>query len=100
LKVKKSSRTISNHFKGAEMPQIFPKNKILLINKPLTNSTSHFPLPQSSHLFDFVFFARFSNKPESIDVTVADFDGVLFHISNLKGDKTKIRVSLLSFHSH
>jgi hypothetical protein len=33
------------------------------------------------------------NKPESIDVTVADFDGVLFHISNLKGDKTKIRVS-------
>lgn len=35
----------------------------------------------------------FSNKPESIDVTVADFDGVLFHISNLKGDKTKIRVS-------
>jgi hypothetical protein len=36
----------------------------------------------------------FSHKPESIDVTVADFDGVLFHISNIKGDKTKIRVSL------
>lgn len=33
-------------------------------------------------------------KPESIDVTVADFDGVLFHISNLNGDKTKVRVSI------
>jgi len=34
------------------------------------------------------------NKPESIDVLIADFDGVLFHISNLNGDKTKIRVSI------
>ncbi|XP_070504290.1 actin-related protein 2/3 complex subunit 2 [Chironomus tepperi] len=34
------------------------------------------------------------HKPESIDVTVADFDGVLFHISNIKGDKTKIRTSI------
>lgn len=30
-------------------------------------------------------------------MTVADFDGVLFHISNLKGDKTKIRVSTLKY---
>ena len=35
-----------------------------------------------------------SAKPESVDVTVADFDGVLFHISNLNGDKTKVRVSI------
>lgn len=35
-----------------------------------------------------------SNKAESIDVTVADFDGVLFHISNINGDKTKVRVSI------
>jgi hypothetical protein len=35
----------------------------------------------------------YSLKPESIDITVADFDGVLFHISNVGGDKTKIRVS-------
>ncbi|XP_076361950.1 actin-related protein 2/3 complex, subunit 2 [Tachypleus tridentatus] len=34
------------------------------------------------------------NKPESVDVTVADFDGVLFHISNVNGDKTKVRVSI------
>ncbi|XP_065338247.1 probable actin-related protein 2/3 complex subunit 2 [Cloeon dipterum] len=34
------------------------------------------------------------NKPESIDITVADFDGVLFHISNQKNDKTKIIVSI------
>lgn len=33
-------------------------------------------------------------KNESIDVTVADFDGVLYHISNLNGDKTKVRVSI------
>ncbi|KAJ8956645.1 hypothetical protein NQ318_013999 [Aromia moschata] len=33
-------------------------------------------------------------KNESIDITVADFDGVLYHISNLNGDKTKIRTSI------
>lgn len=36
----------------------------------------------------------FSLKPESIDVTVADFDGALFHISNKNNDKTKVRVSI------
>lgn len=39
----------------------------------------------------------FSLKPESIDVKVADFDGVLFHISNVNGDKTKVRVSIYIF---
>jgi actin related protein 2/3 complex subunit 2 len=34
------------------------------------------------------------NKPESIDITVADFDGVLYHISNIDGDKTKVRTSI------
>ncbi|XP_044272832.1 probable actin-related protein 2/3 complex subunit 2 [Tribolium madens] len=33
-------------------------------------------------------------KNESIDITVSDFDGVLYHISNLNGDKTKIRISI------
>ncbi|RWS11217.1 putative actin-related protein 2/3 complex subunit 2-like protein [Dinothrombium tinctorium] len=33
-------------------------------------------------------------KLESVNVTVADFDGVLFHVSNLNGDKTKILVSI------
>lgn len=33
-------------------------------------------------------------KNESIDVTVADFDGVLYHISNVNGDKSKIRLSI------
>jgi len=33
-------------------------------------------------------------KPESVDVTVADFDGVLFHISNPEGEKTKLRLSI------
>lgn len=29
-----------------------------------------------------------------MEVKIADFDGVLFHISNLNGDKTKIRISI------
>ncbi|BFZ01043.1 hypothetical protein BsWGS_04082 [Bradybaena similaris] len=33
-------------------------------------------------------------KPDSIDITVADFDGVLFHLSNPDGNKNKIRVSI------
>lgn len=33
-------------------------------------------------------------KSESIDILVADFDGVLFHISNVNGDKTKVRTSI------
>ena len=36
-----------------------------------------------------------NNKLESIDVRVADFDGVLFHLSNYNGDKTKLRISIL-----
>lgn len=34
-------------------------------------------------------------NPEHLDLTVADFDGVLYHIGNPDGDKTKIRVSIL-----
>nr|CAG4644031.1 EOG090X07NU [Lepidurus arcticus] len=34
------------------------------------------------------------NKAESVNVTVADFDGVLFHISNPDNDKSKVRVSI------
>ncbi|KAG1667296.1 Actin-related protein 2/3 complex subunit 2 [Nymphon striatum] len=34
------------------------------------------------------------NKPDSVDVTVADFDGVLIHVSNLNNDKHKIRISI------
>lgn len=50
------------------------------------------------HLFVCIFNS--SNKAESIDVTVADFDGVLFHISNINGDKTKVRVSIAHHHHH
>lgn len=38
----------------------------------------------------------FRHKPESIDISIADFDGALFHISNVGGDKTKVRVSNFS----
>lgn len=34
------------------------------------------------------------NKAESVDITIADFDGVLFHISNINGEKTKVRISI------
>ncbi len=37
----------------------------------------------------------FSNKPDSVNVVIADFDGVLFHISNPDSEKSKVRVSLL-----
>jgi len=33
-------------------------------------------------------------KPESVSVTVADFDGVLYRIANPENDKTKINVSV------
>ena len=35
---------------------------------------------------------NFSAKVESTDIILADFDGVLFHISNHTGDKTKLKV--------
>ncbi|KAK9708826.1 Arp2/3 complex, 34 kD subunit p34-Arc [Popillia japonica] len=38
--------------------------------------------------------AQAGGKSEYIDVTVADFDGVLFHISNINQNKSKIRVSI------
>lgn len=38
--------------------------------------------------------AQEGTKPETVDITVADFDGVLFHISNPNGDKNKLRVSI------
>jgi len=50
-------------------------------------------------LLDYIvclFTPRFfllRNKPDSLNVIVADFDGVLFHISNPDGDKSKVRVS-------
>ncbi|EDO43583.1 predicted protein [Nematostella vectensis] len=39
--------------------------------------------------------AKFSGgKFESVEVTIADFDGVQFHISNPDGEKSKLRVSI------
>lgn len=35
-----------------------------------------------------------AGKFESIDVTIADFDGVMFHISNPDGDKSKLLISV------
>ena len=43
--------------------------------------------------FSFFFWR---NKPENVDVTFADFDGVLFHISNPNGDKSKLMVCKFS----
>lgn len=38
--------------------------------------------------------AQEGNKNDTLDVTMADFDGVLFHMSNPNNDKSKIRVSI------
>ncbi|KAK0089716.1 hypothetical protein PV325_005863 [Microctonus aethiopoides] len=35
------------------------------------------------------------HKQESTDVTIADFDGVLFHVSNPNGEKSKLKISIL-----
>lgn len=40
-------------------------------------------------------FSSYRNKPESTEILAADFDGVLFHITNVGGDKNKVRVSEL-----
>ncbi|XP_077129326.1 actin-related protein 2/3 complex subunit 2 [Ranitomeya variabilis] len=34
------------------------------------------------------------NKPEAVEVTFADFDGVLYHISNPNADKAKLMISI------
>lgn len=52
-----------------------------------------------NRIIDDILRLKFKNalagaKPETVDVIVADFDGVLFHISNMNGDKTKVRVSI------
>lgn len=39
-------------------------------------------------------FNNTSGKHEAIDITIADFDGVLYHVSNVDGDKTKLRISI------
>ncbi|KAH9513398.1 Actin- protein 2/3 complex subunit 2 [Bulinus truncatus] len=33
-------------------------------------------------------------KPDNVDITIADFDGVLYHMSNPEGNKSKIMVSI------
>ncbi|XP_057340435.1 probable actin-related protein 2/3 complex subunit 2 [Microplitis mediator] len=35
------------------------------------------------------------HKQESTDVTIVDFDGVIFHVSNPNGEKTKLKISIL-----
>lgn len=52
-------------------------------------------LETKNRIVEETLLHRFTSaKPETIDITVADFDGVLFHISNPDGDKTKLRVSI------
>ncbi|XP_066600157.1 actin-related protein 2/3 complex subunit 2 [Prorops nasuta] len=35
------------------------------------------------------------HKPESTDIIIADFDGALFHVSTISGEKSKLRISIL-----
>ena len=71
-----------------------------VICKSCTCSTCELPCTYFLLVYQFndlyIFFCC-RVKHESIDVTLADFDGVLFHISNPNGDKTKIRVSIALF---
>jgi hypothetical protein len=35
------------------------------------------------------------NKPENTNIFISDYAGVLFHISNLEGQKNQLRVSMM-----
>ncbi|XP_041365452.1 actin-related protein 2/3 complex subunit 2-like [Gigantopelta aegis] len=53
----------------------------------------------SNRIVEETLILKFSNaldgaKPENVDITVADFDGVLYHIANVDQDKTKLMVSI------
>jgi len=62
------------------------KNKMILleINNRIVQETLTFKI---KNIID-------GGKPDSVDITVADFDGVLFHMSNPDGNKSKIQVSV------
>lgn len=52
-------------------------------------------LEYRNRIIEDLLLQRFkSPKPEGVDVTVADFDGVLFHVSNPPDNKSKIRISI------
>ncbi|XP_042544268.1 actin-related protein 2/3 complex subunit 2-like [Dipodomys spectabilis] len=56
-------------------------------------------LEVNNHIIEETLALKFENavagnKPEAVEVTFADFDGVLYHISNPNGDKTKEMVSI------
>ncbi|KAI6649325.1 Actin related protein 2/3 complex subunit 2 [Oopsacas minuta] len=48
-----------------------------------------------SRIVEETLLSRFqSPRPEGVEVIAADFDGILYHISNLNQDKGKIIVSI------
>lgn len=56
-------------------------------------------LETNNRILEEILSLKFKNalnghKAESVDVTFADFDSVLFHVANLNGDKTKVRISV------
>uniref|UniRef100_A0A914UK98 Arp2/3 complex 34 kDa subunit n=1 Tax=Plectus sambesii TaxID=2011161 RepID=A0A914UK98_9BILA len=56
-------------------------------------------LEHNNRIITEIFEQKFSaaksgQKPESVDVKFADFDGVMYHVSNPDGDKTKILLSI------
>lgn len=67
----------------------------MIIHDDNANSISCSPhIPHTTHMTHMTHTRRSGQKLESVDVTVADFDSVLFHLSNYEDDKTKIRVSI------
>ncbi|XP_034937428.1 probable actin-related protein 2/3 complex subunit 2 [Chelonus insularis] len=58
---------------------------LLEINNKIVEETLHTKIKNS---------LTSSHKQESTDIIIADFDGVLFHITNPNGDKTKLKVSI------
>lgn len=42
----------------------------------------------------FLLKIQFRGKPGAVDSTFADFDGVIYHLSNPDGDKSKLLLSI------
>jgi len=43
----------------------------------------------------YLSILHFRNKPENTNIFISDYAGVLFHISNLEGQKNQLRVSVV-----
>jgi len=88
-----------NTQKAVSFPTARKKNKINIKERFETTLKKMILLEINNRVLEEQLNQRFQNaiagnKPENVDVTLSDFDGVLYHISNPGGDKTKLQISI------